>query len=136
MHYPNLAAAPRRLSKGPLALVMIEDEVEVEGTLRHLARFGFRHLLAFCAPQIALPEGLPHLVRIDYDTTAERALQSALNGFGAAAGFGLVLVLFAAMRERIAYADVPGPFQGAAIGLVTAGLMALAFMGFSGLANL
>ena len=84
MHYPNLAAlladAPRRLSKGPLALVMIEDEVEVEGTLRHLARFGFRHLLAFCAPQIALPEGLPHLVRIDYDTTAERALQSALNG--------------------------------------------------------
>ena len=63
-------------------------------------------------------------------------LQSALYGFGAAAGFGLVLVLFAAMRERIAYADVPVPFQGAAIGLVTAGLMALAFMGFSGLANL
>jgi electron transport complex protein RnfA len=63
-------------------------------------------------------------------------LQSALYGFGAAAGFGLVLVLFAAMRERIALADVPRPFKGAPIGLITAGLMSLAFMGFSGLANL
>ncbi|NIP18110.1 MAG: electron transport complex subunit RsxA [Xanthomonadales bacterium] len=63
-------------------------------------------------------------------------LQSALYGFGAAAGFGIVLVAFSAMRERIAHADVPVPFRGASIGLVTAGLMALAFMGFTGLANL
>jgi len=63
-------------------------------------------------------------------------LQSALYGFGAAAGFGLVLVMFAAMRERISSADIPLPFKGAPIGLMTAGLMALAFMGFSGLANL
>jgi electron transport complex protein RnfA len=63
-------------------------------------------------------------------------LQSALYGFGAAAGFGLVLILFAAMRERIAFADVPVHFRGAPIGLITAGLMALAFMGFTGLANL
>lgn len=60
-------------------------------------------------------------------------VEAALFGFGAAAGFSLVLVAFAAMRERIAAADVPAPFQGAAIGLVTAGLMALAFMGFAGL---
>ena len=63
-------------------------------------------------------------------------LESALYGFGAAAGFGIVLVLFAAMRERISLADVPAPFKGAPIGLVTAGMMALAFMGFRGLANL
>lgn len=63
-------------------------------------------------------------------------LQSALYGFGAAAGFGLVLVMFAAMRERIAVANVPVAFKGAPIGLITAGLMALAFMGFNGLANL
>ncbi len=63
-------------------------------------------------------------------------LQSALYGFGAAAGFGGVLVMFSAIRERLAFADVPLPFQGASIGLVTAGLMALAFMGFNGLANL
>ncbi len=60
-------------------------------------------------------------------------LESVLYGFGAAAGFSLVLVLFAAMRERIAAADVPQPFQGAAIGMITAGLMSLAFMGFTGM---
>lgn len=63
-------------------------------------------------------------------------LESALYGFGAALGFGLVLVMFSAIRERLAFADVPAPFQGASIGLITAGLMALGFMGFSGLANL
>jgi electron transport complex protein RnfA len=63
-------------------------------------------------------------------------LQSALYGFGAATGFGLVLVMFSAMRERIAHADVPLHFKGAPIGLITAGLMALAFMGFTGLAKL
>ncbi|MBB3047723.1 electron transport complex protein RnfA [Litorivivens lipolytica] len=60
-------------------------------------------------------------------------VESALYGFGAAAGFSLVLVLFAAMRERLAVADVPQPFKGPAIGMVTAGLMSLAFMGFAGL---
>ncbi len=60
-------------------------------------------------------------------------LQSAFYGFGAAVGFSLVLTLFAAIRERIAVADVPVPFRGAAIAMVTAGLMSLAFMGFSGL---
>ncbi len=60
-------------------------------------------------------------------------LESAVYGFGAAAGFSLVLVLFAAMRERIAVADVPVVFRGPAIALVTAGLMSMAFMGFSGL---
>lgn len=60
-------------------------------------------------------------------------LQSALYGFGAAVGFSLVLVLFAAMRERLAVADVPEPFKGSAIGMITAGLMSLAFMGFAGL---
>ncbi|MFN3710502.1 MAG: electron transport complex subunit RsxA [Alishewanella aestuarii] len=60
-------------------------------------------------------------------------INSALYGFGAAVGFSLVLILFAAMRERLAAADVPVPFKGAAIAMTTAGLMSLAFMGFSGL---
>lgn len=60
-------------------------------------------------------------------------IESAFYGFGAAAGFSLVLVLFSAMRERLAIADIPAPFQGAAIGMVTAGLMSLAFLGFAGL---
>ncbi|TXL01760.1 hypothetical protein BMR07_09285 [Methylococcaceae bacterium CS1] len=55
-------------------------------------------------------------------------------GVGTALGFTLVLVLFAALRERIDAADVPAPFRGASIGLITAGLMSMAFMGFIGLA--
>ena len=60
-------------------------------------------------------------------------LDAFLYGFGAALGFSLVLILFSALRERIAVADVPSPFKGASIGMITAGLMSLAFMGFSGL---
>ena len=60
-------------------------------------------------------------------------IESAIYGFGAAVGFSLVLILFAAMRERITVADVPVAFRGPAIALITAGLMSMAFMGFSGL---
>jgi electron transport complex protein RnfA len=60
-------------------------------------------------------------------------VESVIYGFGAALGFSLVLILFSAMRERLAVADVPAPFKGASIGMVTAGLMSLAFMGFTGL---
>lgn len=60
-------------------------------------------------------------------------LESLLYGFGGAAGFSLVLVLYSAIRERVAVADVPTPFRGAAIAMITAGLMSLAFMGFTGL---
>jgi len=63
-------------------------------------------------------------------------VESALYGFGAALGFGAVLVALAAARERLAIADVPESFRGAPIGLITAGLMALAFMGFTGFARL
>ncbi|MGB5297952.1 MAG: electron transport complex subunit RsxA [Thiogranum sp.] len=59
--------------------------------------------------------------------------ESAVYGFGAALGFSMVMILFAAIRERIAVADVPEAFKGSAIALVTAGLMSLAFMGFAGL---
>lgn len=61
-------------------------------------------------------------------------IESIVFGIGTALGFTLVLVLFAALREQIDVADVPAPFQGASIGLITAGLMSMAFMGFIGLA--
>ncbi len=60
-------------------------------------------------------------------------LSSTVYGFSAAVGFSLVLILFAAIRERIHLADVPSPFKGTPISLITAGLMSIAFMGFSGL---
>lgn len=60
-------------------------------------------------------------------------LESIIYGFSAALGFSLVLIMFSAMREKLANADVPQPFQGSAIAMITAGLMSLAFMGFTGL---
>jgi electron transport complex protein RnfA len=62
-------------------------------------------------------------------------VQSVFYGFGASAGFALVLVLFGAIRERLEVSDVPLPFRGTAIALMTAGIMSLAFMGFSGMAR-
>ena len=59
---------------------------------------------------------------------------SAIYGFGGAIGFTLVMVLFAATRERLEVADVLPSFRGAPIALVTAGFMSVAFMGFSGMA--
>jgi len=60
-------------------------------------------------------------------------VESIIYGFGAGIGFSLALVLFSSMRERLAASDVPLPFKGSAIAMVTAGLMSLAFMGFTGL---
>ena len=60
-------------------------------------------------------------------------IESIVYGFSAALGFSLVLVMFSAMREKLANADVPQPFKGSAIAMITAGLMSLAFMGFTGL---
>jgi electron transport complex protein RnfA len=60
-------------------------------------------------------------------------IESLVYGFGGAVGFGLVLALFAAMRERLEGAAIPAPFRGSAIAMVTAGLLSLAFMGFAGL---
>ena len=73
--------------------------------------------------------GVP-LINIAY---AYNFVESLLFGAGSAVGFSLVLILFAGIRERIEGADVPVYFRGAAIAMVTAGLMALAFMGFAGL---
>jgi len=60
-------------------------------------------------------------------------MESIFFGMGGALGFTLVMVLFAGMRERMEGADVPAIFKGSAIAMITAGLMSLAFMGFSGL---
>lgn len=60
-------------------------------------------------------------------------LDALLHGFGAALGFTLVLILFSVLRERLETADVPSAFKGSAVGLISAGIMSLAFMGFSGL---
>lgn len=60
-------------------------------------------------------------------------VESLFFGAGGAIGFTLALILFAGIRERLETCDVPAPFKGTSIAMITAGLMSLAFMGFSGL---
>lgn len=60
-------------------------------------------------------------------------LESVVNGFATAVGFTIAIVILAGIREKIEYNDIPAPFKGMPIVLVTAGLMAIAFCGFSGL---
>ncbi len=60
-------------------------------------------------------------------------LQSLVASFSYALGFGLALILFAGVRERISLARVPKPLQDTSIGLVTAGIIALAFFAFKGM---
>ena len=60
-------------------------------------------------------------------------ISSVVYGITGGLGFLLAIVLFASIRERLVFADYPKSFEGFPIALVTAGLMALAFMGFSGL---
>ncbi|MCF2611468.1 MULTISPECIES: electron transport complex subunit RsxA [Fusobacterium] len=60
-------------------------------------------------------------------------IETVVNGFGAAVGFTLALVLLAGIRERIEYSDIPAPFKGVPIAFLTASCLAMAFMGFSGM---
>lgn len=60
-------------------------------------------------------------------------LEGTVNGFATAVGFTIAIVLMAGIREKIQYNDIPKAFQGMPIVLLTAGLMSIAFFGFSGL---
>lgn len=59
--------------------------------------------------------------------------ESLIYGFGAALGFAMVMVIFAGLRQRLALSNVPELFAGAPVGLITAGLLSMIFMGFTGL---
>lgn len=60
-------------------------------------------------------------------------LQSTVYGFGSSVGFTLVMVIFAGLRERLAVSTIPQAFAGSPIAFITAGLLSMAFMGFTGL---
>lgn len=60
-------------------------------------------------------------------------LSGVVNGFATAVGFTISIIILAGIREKMEYNEIPKPFQGMPIVLVTAGLMAIAFCGFSGL---
>lgn len=60
-------------------------------------------------------------------------IETLINGFSVAVGFSLALVLLAGIRERVEYSAIPAPFKGVPIAFISAGLLAMAFMGFSGM---
>ena len=72
-------------------------------------------------------------VAINNITKEYNFITSVVNGFGTAAGFLIAIVIMAGIRERIEYNPVPKSFKGSPIVLITAGLMAIAFFGFSGI---
>ena len=72
-------------------------------------------------------------VALNSVTKGYNILESVVYGFATAFGFFIAIVLMAGVREKIEYNDIPKPFQGTAIVLLTACLMAIAFMGFSGM---
>ena len=65
--------------------------------------------------------------------TTHNFAESIIYGFGAALGFSGLLIVFAALREKQQAADIPAPFRGAAINMITAGILSLGFLGFTGM---
>jgi Na+-translocating ferredoxin:NAD+ oxidoreductase subunit A len=63
-------------------------------------------------------------------------LQSAVNALGSGAGFALAIIMMASLREKLEYADVPKSLQGSGVAFILAGMLALAFLGFSGMISL
>jgi Na+-translocating ferredoxin:NAD+ oxidoreductase subunit A len=109
----------------------------VGGTELALRRFApvLRRVLGLYFPLVATNCAVLGVALIN--TAASRSFVAALfYGTGAALGFGLALTLFAGLRERLATADVPIAFRGAPITFVTAGILSLAFMAFTGFARL
>lgn len=84
MHYPSISDLTAHLllnaPKGPVALILIEDDVAVARTIAHHAATGFARIFAFCTPERHLPADLPeNLDRIDFDVSADDALQVITN---------------------------------------------------------
>lgn len=93
MHFDGLSAfansAGAVTKAGPVAIILVEDDVELESTLRHHLKVGFRHVIAFMPRTFSLPDDLAEgVIRVDFDATAEGAAQTAVNGVVAAVPSG------------------------------------------------
>ncbi len=128
---------PYELEYLRLLALLVVIGVAVKGTETLVRRFApvLQRVLGIYIPLIASNCAVLGVALIN--TAASRSFVAALfYAAGAALGFGLALALFAGLRERLAYADVPLAFRGAPIAFVTAGILSLAFMAFAGFARL
>ncbi len=84
MHYPDLPSlisdAKSTLARGPIALILVEDDVEIAGTIAHQLKLGFRQVVVFCPIDVQMPNDLAaNVLRVDFDVTAEGALAMINN---------------------------------------------------------
>lgn len=73
------------------------------------------------------------LINVKSDAFKNSLLKSTLNGFSAAVGFTLALLIMSGLREHLDNMNIPKPFKGVPIAMITAGILSLCFMGFSGI---
>ncbi|KIN75786.1 hypothetical protein [Sulfitobacter mediterraneus] len=84
MHHSSLDElikdAPEALAKGPVAVIMVEDNVEIDTSLRHHQQAGFKTIIALMPPEFDLPRDLSETIhRVDYDMSVEMAMEAAIN---------------------------------------------------------
>ncbi|KAJ02955.1 hypothetical protein JQT66_09645 [Sulfitobacter mediterraneus] len=84
MHHSSLDElikdAPEALAKGPVAVIMVEDDVEIDTSLRHHQQAGFKTIIALMPPEFDLPRDLSETIhRVDYDMSVEMAMETAIN---------------------------------------------------------
>lgn len=113
-------------------LLVVAVVVTCCGVVMHKISSVRQRVLGVFLPLITLNCAVLGLALLN-DDGGNSVAESVFYGFGAALGFSLALVLFAALRERLVVSDVPQPFKGPAISLITVGLLSLAFMGLAGL---
>ena len=90
MRYENLksclAAGPANFGKGPIGLILVDDQIELDSTIRHHLEAGFKTLLVFASPHIVVPDDLAAQIdRVDCDMSAEGMLEQVVNGMIATA---------------------------------------------------
>ena len=73
------------------------------------------------------------IINVQDSVLSQSLLKSILNGIGAAVGFGIALIIMSGLREKFEYLPIPKPLKGVPIALITAGILSLCFMGFSGI---
>ncbi|MCR5084232.1 MAG: RnfABCDGE type electron transport complex subunit A [Succinivibrionaceae bacterium] len=126
------------LGLGSLSLILdilvIAAMVQLVEILIHRLSFALYTALGIYLPLITTNCIVLGLVLLNESMSLNLG-QSLIHALGAGTGFTLVLAIFSAIRERLAAADVPEPFRGTPVALLTAGLLAMAFMGFAGFAG-